>query len=408
MTTRAEVRLEVLHVPDCPNLPPLLDRLRALTNLPIRTREIHTDSEATNSGMAGSPTLLINGADPFTTGDRREWGMSCRIYRDERGQPVPVPSLAQLRAVLSAWRTRALPLDPTEKRVQQAILRSFAATGHAPDAAELASTIADAGRPADEVLAALHDQDAIRLGSDGPDPHPHPGRTARYPAVRPPLSNLTDPPLEMAMTSQDAKQLVTLIRAQFGLPDLIAHLTRLLCTTGRPVTPEQVAAAGGWTAEKVRAELARHPGVDWADDGRILGFGMTLRPTPHRFTTNDGHTAYGFCASDALIYPVILGQPGQIESTCAVTGQPIHVELTPDEVVSVDPPEAVVSRVRPDHAVADVRAEICALGNFFSTPNTAADWQAHHPSATLVPVRRDFETNREAVIELGWAPKHVG
>jgi hypothetical protein len=139
--------LEVLHVPDCPNLPPLLERLRVVTGWPVTTREIHTTAEAEAAGMAGSPTLLVNGRDPFRPADgrEREFGVSCRIYRDEHGRAVPVPSVGQLRAaladavagqipassgcssgepgqpgaVLSARRTRAQPLDPVEKAVHQ-------------------------------------------------------------------------------------------------------------------------------------------------------------------------------------------------------------------------------------------------------------------------------------------------
>jgi hypothetical protein len=123
------LHLEVLHVPDCPNLAPMLDRLRQATELAVTTREISTDAEATASGMAGSPTLLINGADPFAAPGQCDCGVSCRLYRDEQGRVVPAPSVEQLRAaiaaatgqaatpvqVLSAWRTRALPLDPVEK-----------------------------------------------------------------------------------------------------------------------------------------------------------------------------------------------------------------------------------------------------------------------------------------------------
>jgi alkylmercury lyase len=157
----------------------------------------------------------------------------------------------------------------------------------------------------------------------------------------------------------------------------------------------------------VGAELARHPGVDWDTDGRIVGFGATLRPTLHRFTAHDGRTIYGFCASDALTYPVILARPGRIESTCPSTGQPIRVEVTPDRVVLADPETAVVSRIRPDAAVADVRAEICALGNFFASPRAAADWQAHYPHGALVLIAEDFEVNREAMVELGWTTAPV-
>jgi hypothetical protein len=46
------------------------------------------------------------------------------------------------------------------------------------------------------------------------------------------------------MISQDGRRLVGLIRAQFGLPDLIAHLTRLLAASGKPATVEQAAMAG--------------------------------------------------------------------------------------------------------------------------------------------------------------------
>ncbi|OLS99350.1 hypothetical protein BJF90_39250 [Pseudonocardia sp. CNS-004] len=209
------------------------------------------------------------------------------------------------------------------------------------------------------------------------------------------------------MITQDAQRLVALIRAQFGLPDLIAHMTRLLAASSDPVTVDQAATAGGWTPEQVRAELARHPGVDWTEDGRIAGFGMTLHPTPHRFTTDDGQTGYGFCASDALSYPVILGHPSLIESTCPITAQPIRVEVTPDEIVSVDPPGAVVSRLRPEAAVADVRAEICALGNFFASAEAGAGWQTRHPDTTLVLITQDFQVTREAAIELGWAAARV-
>jgi alkylmercury lyase len=203
------------------------------------------------------------------------------------------------------------------------------------------------------------------------------------------------------MITEDAQRVVSLIRAQFGLPDLGLHLSRLLAD-GEPVTVERAAAAGGWRVEELRAELARHPGTDWDEQGRIVGLGLTLRPTPHRFTF-DGQTVYGFCASDALAFPVVLGRPGVVESRCPVTDRHIRVEVTPSRVVRADPPEAVVSKVRPDRAVADVRAEVCALGNFFSSSEAAADWLAHYPQGKVVPITEDFEITRQAMIELGWA-----
>jgi len=175
------MNLEVLHVAQCPNLTAMLQRLGQATDLPVTTREISTAPDAAAFGMAGSPTLLIDGADPFTT-NHAVGALACRLYRDENGQPVPVPSLAQLRDaiataadtptagpgdVLSAWRARAMPQDPVHRAVHQLVLRDFATTGQPPTAADLAATIAGSGRTSDEVLAALHDLDAIRLGADG-------------------------------------------------------------------------------------------------------------------------------------------------------------------------------------------------------------------------------------------------
>jgi len=96
------MKLEVLHVPDCPNLPPLLERLGEATDRPVTTRVIESDEQAAEFGMNGSPTLLIDGADPFTATDGCACGVSCRLYRDPDGRIVPAPSVEQLRAAITA------------------------------------------------------------------------------------------------------------------------------------------------------------------------------------------------------------------------------------------------------------------------------------------------------------------
>lgn len=96
-----QTSVEVLHVPDCPNLAVLLENLRAVTDLPVTTREISTDADAAAAGMHGSPTLLINSHDPFTT-PGGDCALSCRIYRDEHGHAVAAPAPAQLRDAFAA------------------------------------------------------------------------------------------------------------------------------------------------------------------------------------------------------------------------------------------------------------------------------------------------------------------
>jgi len=249
-----ELTLEVLHVPDCPNLLPMLEGLREVTDIPVTTREVDTDAEATALGMAGSPTLLINGIDPFAEPGGRAGGVSCRLYRDEH-RIVPAPSLAQLRdaitaagnatatamtddaaaKVLSAWRTRALPLDLVEKAVHRAILRGFADTGRPPAPRELDRVTAGSGRITREVLEALHEGDAIRLTSNGQVAVAYPfSATPTRHRVR--IDDQTD---AYAMCAVDA----------LGISAMLGQDTRIDSvdvTTGQPITVTTTAGHTTW------------------------------------------------------------------------------------------------------------------------------------------------------------------
>jgi hypothetical protein len=59
---------------------------------------------------------------------------------------------------------RPPPAEDGLRAVQQQVLRSFAATGHAPTAADLAETAARYGTTAAAALAALHAGDYLQLG----------------------------------------------------------------------------------------------------------------------------------------------------------------------------------------------------------------------------------------------------
>ena len=63
------MKLEILHVPDCPNVAVLEHRLREATTgeavtLSITHRVIDNPDQAAAAGMTGSPTLLVDGRDP--------------------------------------------------------------------------------------------------------------------------------------------------------------------------------------------------------------------------------------------------------------------------------------------------------------------------------------------------------
>lgn len=60
---------------------------------------IDSPETAERVGFRGSPTVLIDGGDPFATGDE-PIGMSCRVFLTERGREG-APSERQLRDALT-------------------------------------------------------------------------------------------------------------------------------------------------------------------------------------------------------------------------------------------------------------------------------------------------------------------
>jgi hypothetical protein len=94
--------LRILHVPDCPTVDLLVQRLGiALRDRPdtVMTRQIiDTVEAATTEGMNGSPTLLVDGVDPFAEPGQQP-SLSCRLHRED-GRPGGVPSVRALRCAV--------------------------------------------------------------------------------------------------------------------------------------------------------------------------------------------------------------------------------------------------------------------------------------------------------------------
>lgn len=171
------MELTVLTVPDCPNGPVLTERLARVLAGRAGVRVVHRvvrgEGDAVRFGMCGSPTLLIDGVDPFAMPGTRP-SLSCRIYRDEAGRTDGAPSVADLRQVLApqdslgrAGRGRIAPVEGGLRAVHQRVLRAFAKAGRAPAAAELDEAAAPYGTTGRAVLGRLHDEDFLRLDATG-------------------------------------------------------------------------------------------------------------------------------------------------------------------------------------------------------------------------------------------------
>jgi len=95
--------VQVLTVPDCPGGPVVEERLAAVlagrTDVTLQRRVVDTAAQAEQWGMHGSPTVLVDGHDPFAAPGAPA-SLSCRLYRGADGRAQGAPSARQLRRVL--------------------------------------------------------------------------------------------------------------------------------------------------------------------------------------------------------------------------------------------------------------------------------------------------------------------
>ncbi|MDI3196251.1 organomercurial lyase MerB [Pseudarthrobacter sp. AL07] len=166
-------------------------------------------------------------------------------------------------------------------------------------------------------------------------------------------------------------------------PALWLPLLHLL-SQGESVAIADLAAVTGRTVPEIRAALAAVPDTEYDGDGRIIGQGLTLRPTPHRLELA-GEQLYTWCALDTLIFPALLGTPARIESTCHATGVPVRLSVGASGVTDVEPASAVVSLVNPED-MSSVRSAFCNQVHFFASPEAAKPWLDAHPGGSVVSV----------------------
>lgn len=179
---------------------------------------------------------------------------------------------------------------------------------------------------------------------------------------------------------------------------LLIPLLRLL-VNGDPVTVEQLADASERSVDAVRQGLAAVPDTEYDDQGRIIGQGLTLRPTNHRFTVA-GEELYTWCALDTLIFPALLGRAARVESVSPASGETIRATVDPTlGVTSVEPATAVMSLVNPEQLGA-IRTSFCNQVHYFTSAQDAAGWLAEHPDSEVLPVAVAHQIAADLTAEL--------
>lgn len=100
------MRITLQYVEGCPGRRLVEERLReALAALGLEAdaalvlEPVRTPDQARTLGFVGSPTLLVDGRDPFAA-EGRPAALACRLYQTADG-PQQAPTVAELRAVLA-------------------------------------------------------------------------------------------------------------------------------------------------------------------------------------------------------------------------------------------------------------------------------------------------------------------
>jgi len=317
------MQLTVLAVPDCPNAAVLEDRLAAVLHgrdgVLVSRELIGDEGAAARWGMRGSPTLLIDGTDPFAEPGEPP-SMSCRLYRAEDGRASGAPSASQLRQVIDrvlaaaggpggpAWldsagrggRGRVAPAERGMRAVHQAVLRAFLRTGTAPGTADLAPDAApfDVSR----VLGELADGDFLCLGPAGQI-------TAAYPFSAPATPHrvrIEGHATVYAMCAIDALG----ISAMTGRPVTIESADP---STGEPVTVEVDGNRSTWHPATAVVYVGRTAGENAGPSAAVCCGHMNFFGT--------GAAAASWAAAHTGITGDILGQERALQLGIGIFGQ---------------------------------------------------------------------------------------
>ncbi len=311
--------ITVLAVPGCASLPVLLDRLDATRPEAAARRELVVISDqaaAAAWGMCGSPTLLVDGVDPFATAGVRP-SLSCRLYPGPDGRLSGAPSSEEVRRVTAepvtspreetscldlvgrAGQGRLAPVAGGLRAVQQAVLRALASAGAVPTADELDRAAAGSGATGGAVLAALAEQDYLTLDESN-------GLRAAYPFSLVPTRHqvtIEGGPTMWSMCAIDA----------LGVAPMLGRATTIV--SADPVTGERISVA------------MSHGGAAWDPLGALVFAGGRGGAGPASAVCCDAinffasaHSALRWAALRPEITGRVLDQAGAIQVGRSVFG----------------------------------------------------------------------------------------
>ncbi len=171
-----------------------------------------------------------------------------------------------------------------------------------------------------------------------------------------------------------------------------------LLAAGEPVSTVELATHIERDEEWVRDRLDDWSGVFRDDEGRVVGFwGLAVGEMPHRLDVN-GRTLYTWCAFDPLFIAPLLRTTGRVTSTCPVSGTTITLTVDENGVRDVEPPQAVLSFLKPEDGLGDdIIERFCHYVHLFASEDTAETWVSEHPGTFTLSIADGYELGRRTL-----------
>lgn len=99
MPSDRAVNVELRYFAGCPNWETTCRLIESITGRPPVLRRVDTAAEAEAMGFSGSPTVIVEGVDPWAD-QTSAVGLACRIYRAPDGRMVGGPTEEMLTRAL--------------------------------------------------------------------------------------------------------------------------------------------------------------------------------------------------------------------------------------------------------------------------------------------------------------------
>jgi alkylmercury lyase len=177
---------------------------------------------------------------------------------------------------------------------------------------------------------------------------------------------------------------------------LAMTLYRLL-SEGRAVSCERLAQALDTPTAAVSQTLSQWPAVFYDESDHIIGFlGLTVEQTRHCLRVNEA-TVYAWCAWDTLFLPELLGTTATVTSTCAASGAPIRLTVSPTRIETAEPADTVVSFLVPEKEELrrNVTTSFCRFVHYFRSRKDGQTWVDEHDGTFLLSLEDAFVVGKK-------------